>query len=366
MDKKTLSGLSISDFQKKVDGIETKLYVLTNKAGAEVTVLNYGARIVSLMVPDKNGTFIDVVTGYQTIDDYLTTTEKYFGAVCGRYANRIAGGKFTIDGVVYDRLALNNGPNNLHGGIKGFNSVMWGLALKEEQTIVLEYASDDGDEGFPGNIVTTVMYHLSDDNALYILYTAMTDRPTVLNMTNHSFFNLSGAGNPSINDHVLIIDADHYLPTDATAIPYGPQEKVEGTPFDFREPRYIGERIDDDFEQLVFGKGYDHNFVLNKPQGQLSICARSFSPQTGILMDVATTEPGIQLYTGNWMTGKLAGKHGQLYPMRSAFCLETQHFPDSPNKPEYPSTIIRPEQRYSSSTVYKFSITNYKLNDYGN
>jgi len=356
MDKKTLSGLLISDFEKMVDGFETRLFVLTNKTGAELTVLNYGARIVSLMIPDRNGTFVDVVAGYQTIDDYLTTTEKYFGAVCGRYANRIAGGKFTLDGVVYDRLALNNGPNNLHGGIKGFNSVMWNIIHKTDNTIVLNYCSNDGEEGFPGNLITNVLYHLSDENVVFIIYQAMTDKPTVINLTNHSFFNLSGAGNPSINDHLLAMDADHYLPTDATAIPYGPKETVEGTPFDFRYAHTIGERIDDDFEQLVFGKGYDHTFVLNRPERDLSINACCYSPQTGILMDVGTTEPGIQLYTGNWMTGKLAGKHGKRYPMRSAFCLETQHFPDSPNKPEYPSTILRPDKQYKSTTVYKFSI----------
>jgi len=356
MNKQTLSGLIISDFKKIVDGKETKLCVLTNKAGAEVTILNYGAKIVSLMVPDKNGTFVDVVTGHQTIDDYLTSKQPYFGGVCGRYGNRIANGKFTIDDVVYDQLAINNGPNNLHGGIKGFNAVVWELVQKDEQTVYLQYISADGEEGFPGKLTVSLLYYLSEKNEVFILHEATTDKPTVVNLTNHSFFNLSGAGNPSIGDHLLEINADYYLPTDKTAIPYGPKAKVEGTPMDFRQLQLVGDRIDDDFEQLVFAKGYDHTFVLNKKANELSFCARCVSPQTGIIMDVTTTEPGVQLYTGNWMTDSLVGKHGQRYPVRSALCLETQHFPDSPNKPDYPSTVLRPGERYRNYSVYKFSI----------
>ena len=374
MNSQTLSGLLTSDFQKIVDGKETWLCVLTNKVGAEITVLNYGAKIVSLMVPDKNGVMTDVVTGHDSIEDYLSSEEPYFGSICGRYGNRIAKGRFTLDDVVYDQLAINNGPNNLHGGLKGFNAVVWDMLQLDNQTVKLDYCSIDGEEGFPGTLETTVYYHLSDDNVLFIIYKAVTDKPTVLNLTNHSYFNLSGAGDPSIEDHILLINADHYLPTDNTAIPYGPMEKVEGTPMDFRTYYDIGERINDNFEQLVFGKGYDHTFVLNKrsPSSKevaheevpsteesrreaLAFCASCASFKTGIIMDTYTTQPGVQLYTGNWMTGNLVGKKGCRYPKRSAFCLETQHFPDSPNKPDYPSTTLRPDEVFESQTVYKFS-----------
>ena len=354
--QQTISGLNIADFQQVVDGKETKLYTLTNETGAEVTVLNYGAKIVSIMVPDHNGILTDVVLGHSTIGDYLASSEPYFGAVCGRYGNRIAQGRFTIDGVLFDKLAVNNGPNNLHGGLKGFNAVVWDMKQIDDQTVELHYSSADGEEGFPGVLETFVCYKLAKNNTLLILYYAITDKPTVVNLTNHTFFNLSGAGDPSIDDHLLLINADYYLPTDNTAIPYGPKEKVEGTPMDFRTFHEIGGRINDDFEQLRFGKGYDHTYVLNKEANELSICARCFAPKTGIIMDTFTTEPGVQLYTGNWLTDSLIGKNGKQYPARSAFCLETQHFPDSPNKPEYPSTTLRPGEVFKSDTAYRFSI----------
>ena len=364
MNSHTLSGLITSDFQKVVDGKKTWLSVLNNKAGAEITVLNYGAKIVSIMVPDRNGVMTDVVTGHSSIEDYLNSEEPYFGAICGRYGNRIAKGSFTLDDVVYDRLAINNGPNNLHGGLKGFNAVVWDMVQFDNQSVRLSYVSTDGEEGFPGSLETTIYYFLSDDSTLFIYYKAVTDKPTVLNLTNHSYFNLSGAGDPSIEDHLLLINADNYLPTDNTAIPYGPMEKVEGTPMDFRSYQEIGERINDNFEQLIFGKGYDHTFIINKkessspteaaPSSSPTFCASCASPKTGIVMDVYTTQPGVQLYTGNWMTGNLVGKNGHRYPMRSALCLETQHFPDSPNKPEYPSTILRPGEVFKSQTVYRF------------
>ena len=354
----TLSGLKTSDFQKVVDGKETWLCVLANKAGSEVTVLNYGAKIVSLMVPDRDGKMTDVVTGHSSIEDYLTSEEPYFGAVCGRYGNRIAKGQFTLDGVLYDKLAINNGPNNLHGGLKGFNAVVWDMEIIDSQTVRLKYTSADGEEGFPGRLDVSIAYRLTNDNGLIMLYQASTDKPTVVNLTNHSYFNLSGAGDPSIGDHLLMINADYYLPTDNTAIPYGPKEKVEGTPMDFRTPFAIGERINDDFEQLVFGHGYDHTFILNKNERKLAFCARCGSPKTGIVMEMYTEEPGVQLYTGNWMTGNLIGKNGQRYPKRSAFCLETQHFPDSPNKPEYPTTILRPGELFQSATNYVFLTDN--------
>jgi Galactose mutarotase and related enzymes len=354
--KVSLSCLDTDKFDKSVDGKQTQLVILRNKNGAEVTITNFGAKIVSIMVPDRKGVPTDVVTGHNSIDEYLTSEEPYFGAVCGRFGNRIAKGKFSIDGNTYDKLPINNGPNSLHGGIKGFNAQVWNIKKSDSQTVVLKYISVDGEEGYPGTLTTTITYHLSDNNEVEIIYNAETDKPTVLNLTNHSYFNLSGAGDAYIGDHLLTINADYYLPTDDTAIPYGPKEKVEGTPMDFRTPHEVGARINEPFEQLVFGNGYDHTYILNKKDKELSFCARCVSPKTGIVMDTYTTEPGVQLYTGNWMTGNFVGKNGQRYPKRAALCLETQHFPDSPNKPEYPSTILRPGEKFESKTIYKFSV----------
>ena len=352
----TRSKLSVANFQKLVDGKNTELCILSNKQGAELVVLNYGAKIVSLMVPDRDGRLTDVVTGHNSIEEYLTSEEPYFGAICGRYGNRIAKGRFTLDGVTYDQLPINNGPNCLHGGIKGFNSVVWDMKQLDGQTVELRYTAKDGEEGFPGELKTVVTYHLSDENEVEIRYRAETSKPTVLNLTNHSYFNLSGAGDPYVGDHLLTINADYYLPTDETAIPYGPKEAVEGTPMDFRTPHTVGERINEPFEQLKFGKGYDHTYILNKEKADdYAFCARCSSPKTGIVMEVYTSQPGVQLYTGNWMTGNFVGKNGQRYPERAALCLETQHFPDSPNKPEYPSTVLRPGETFESRTTYKFS-----------
>jgi aldose 1-epimerase len=331
------------------------LFVLTNKKGSEATVTNYGAKIVSLLVPDKLGNFVDVVTGHNSIKEYLSSEEPYFGAVCGRTGNRIANGKFTLEGQEYT-LAVNNGPNNLHGGIKGFNAVVWDAKQLDEQTVELTYLSVDGEEGFPGNLTTTITYRLTDDNALEISYQATTDKTTILNLTNHSYFNLSGAGDPYIGDHLLTILAETYLPTDSTAIPYGKPEPVKGTPMDFTTPHSIGSRINEDFQQLIFGKGYDHTYVLNSTDGSLALAVVCESPKTGIVMETYTTEPGVQLYTGNWMTGNFVAKNGKRYPERSAVCFETQHFPDSINKPEYPSIILKPGEVFNSETVYKFSI----------
>jgi aldose 1-epimerase len=349
----SITGLKRADFQKLVDGRQTDLFILINTNGLEMTVTNYGAKIVSLAVPDKSGKLIDVVTGHNNIDEYLSSEEPYFGAVCGRTGNRIAQGKFTLDGKTYS-LAINNGPNNLHGGIKGFNAVVWDAKQTDDQTVELTYLSRDGEEGFPGNLTTTVTYRLTNDNAVQIDYRAVTDRATIVNLTNHSYFNLSGAGDPYIGDHLLQINADRYLPTDETAIPYGPPEAVEGTPMDFRQPTEIGLRINDNFQQLIFGKGYDHTYVLNKTGNEPSFCARVKSPKTGIIMTVYTTEPGVQLYTGNWTTGNFAAKNGQRYPERSALCLETQHFPDSINHPEYPSVVLRPGEQFKSQTIFQF------------
>lgn len=352
----TLSGLLITDFSKIVDEKETSLCVLINKSGSELTVTNYGAIIVSLMIPDKDGKLTDVVTGYRSIDDYLKSERSYLGAVCGRYGNRIAKGIFKLDDVVYDQLAVNNGPNHLHGGNKGFDSVVWDLCQKDSQTVELTYTSVDGEEGYPGTLKATVIYRLTDDNEVVITYKAETDKPTVLNLTNHSYFNLSGIGDPSIYDHQVTINADYYLPTDDTSIPYGPPEKVENTPMDFRTPHAVGGRIEDHFEQLIFGNGYDHTYVINKKPCELGFAVRCISPKTDIVMDVYTTEPGVQLYTGNWLSGNYPGKNGLCYPKRSAICFETQHFPDSPNKPDYPTVVLRPGEEFTSQTVYKFSL----------
>ncbi|NLC49952.1 MAG: galactose mutarotase [Bacteroidales bacterium] len=351
----TKSGLVVDEFKKVIDNKKTNLYILTNNNGCELTITNYGAKIVSLMVPDKEGTLVDVVTGHGSIDAYLTSEEPYFGAICGRTANRIANGTFTLEDKTYT-LAINNGPNSLHGGVKGFNAVVWDVKEVLGNSIKLQYLSKDGEEGFPGNLTVNVTYTITSENTVIIDYSATTDMPTILNLTNHSYFNLSGAGDPSINDHVLTINANTYLPTDATAIPYGPAEEVKETPMDFTSPHTIGSRINDDFQQLMYGKGYDHTYVLNKRyKDEFSFCARCESPKTGIVMEVYTSEPGVQLYTGNWMTDKLTGKNGQKYPERSAVCFETQHYPDSINKPEYPTTELHPGETFKSKTSFKFT-----------
>ena len=350
------SGLLVEAFEKIVDGKQTGLYTLTNKSGCEVTITNYGAKIVSLMVPDKNGVFTDVVLGHPSIDEYLTSQEPYFGAVCGRTANRIAGGRFSLEGKEYP-LAVNNGPNSLHGGIKGYNAVVWDVKQITPNSIELFYLSPDGEEGFPGNLSVTIIYSLAEDNSLEICYRATTDKTTILNLTNHSYFNLSGQGDASIGDHLLVLNADYYLPTDDTAIPYGEAAPVKGTPMDFAEPHAIGERIDDDSEQLVFGNGYDHTFILNKNrEDEYAYAGICESPKTGIKMEIYTTEPGVQVYTGNWMTGNFAAKQGRHYPRRSAVCFETQHYPDSIHQPDYPSVILRPDEVFNSRTTYKFSV----------
>lgn len=354
--KNMLSGLDADKFDRTIDGKQTALYTLRNENGMEVAVTNYGAKIVSLIVPDKEGNPTDVVLGHDSIEGYLASEEAYFGAVCGRYGNRIAKGAFTLDGVVYDKLAVNNGPNSLHGGIKGFNAVVWDVLRHTDSLIRLAYTSADGEEGFPGKLEVEVEYSLTPTNELRITYQAVTDKPTVLNLTNHSYFNLSGAGDPSVADHILTIHAGSYLPTDETAIPYGAPESVEGTPMDFREPHPVGERIDESFMQLIWARGYDHTYILNKEgkPGELELASRCISPKTGIVMDTYTTQPGVQLYTGNWMTGNMRGKGSQRYPARAALCLETQHFPDSPNKPEYPTTVLCPGETYSEATTYAF------------
>lgn len=351
----TKSGLSPANFSGKVDGKDVQMYILTNSKGAEAAIINYGAKIVSLSVSDKNGKLTDIVLGHNSLDEYLSSEEPYFGAVCGRTGNRIAKGKFTLDGATY-QLAVNNGPNSLHGGLKGFNAVVWNAKQTDSQTLELTYLSKDGEEGFPGNLNVKITYRLTDDNVFEIDYEATTDKATILNLTNHSYFNLSGEGDASVNDHMLVMHASNYLPTDDTAIPYGKPEAVKGTPFDFTSEHSIGERIENDFEQLHFGKGYDHTFVLDKKDGELALAVECYAPKTGIKMDIYTTEPGVQVYTGNWMSGNFEGKHGHRYPARAAVCFETQHFPDSINKPEYPTIVLRPGEVFKSRTIHKFTV----------
>jgi aldose 1-epimerase len=351
----TLGGLNKKDFQKIIDGKPVDLYILSNKKGAEVSITNWGGKIVSIFVPDKQGKWVDVVLGKRNIEDYTDANEPYFGAICGRAANRIANAEFSLDGQVY-HLAKNAGVSSLHGGIKGFNSVVWEAKQPDGQTLELNYLAKDGEEGYPGNMQVTVIYKLTEDNALEIEFKATTDKATIHNLTNHSYFNLSGEGDPYVGDQELQINADYFMPTSDAAIPFGNFDQVEGTPFDFRTPHTIGERIEENHIQLIYGKGYDHNFILNKEGDELSFCAKAVSPKTGIVLEVYTTEPGVQLYTGNYLDGSFPGKNGHHYPIRSAFCLETQHFPDSIHHPEYPTTILRPGEVFRSKTIFKFSI----------
>lgn len=349
--------LKREDFQAEVDGKETDLFILKNKNEMEIAVTNYGGFVVAVMVPDKNGDYADVVLGHSSLHDYQHTPEPYLGSLVGRYGNRIAGGKFTLEGKEYT-LAINNGPNTLHGGLMGFNAVVWDAEQLNSQTLKLNYLSVDGEEGFPGNLSVEVIYHLSNDNALEISYQAMTDKTTIINLTQHSFFNLAGNAKPTpaICNHILTINADHYTPMDNVSVPTGQIAPVAGTPMDFRTPHVVGERIDDKFEQLVFGKGYDHCYVLNKKEaGELSFAAKVTEPESGRTLEVYTTEPGVQLYTGNWLGG-FEGKYGATYPERSAICLETQHFPDSPNKPHFPSVVLHPGEVYTQKCIYKFGI----------
>ena len=344
-------------FGKTPDGQPVELYVLTNENGAELAITNYGGAVVSLKVPDRSGKLADIVLGYDSADGYVND-KSYFGALVGRYGNRIAHAQFVLDGKTY-RLAKNNGDNSLHGGSKGFNKALWTakiLSGKDGQSLELSYLSKDGEEGFPGNLKVAVIYSWTDANALMIDYSATADKPTVVNLTNHAYFNLAGHGSGDILGHLLTIQADEFTPVDAGLIPTGELRVVAGTPFDFRKPTAIGARIDQDEAQLKLGGGYDHNFVLRRSgDAGESLAARVVEPTTGRVMEVWTTEPGVQFYTGNFLDGKTAGKGGRTYPRRSAFCLETQHYPDSPNQPKFPTVVVKPGQRYHTITTYKFS-----------
>jgi len=337
-----------------IDGKNVKLYTLKNKSGATVTITNYGGRVVSLLVPDKDNKLVDVVLGYDSIASYRKKGEPFFGALIGRYGNRIGKGKFSLDGKEY-QLQLNDGVNTLHGGTDGFYSKVWEAKQVDGQKLALSYISNDGEAGYPGKLEVNVTYTLTDENALQIDYTATTDKTTVVNLTNHAYFNLNGEGNKTILDHELTIAADSITPVDDTLIPTGKLLAVAGTSFDFTKVKTIGKAIDEKEEQLKFGKGYDHNFALKKHDDKMAV-ATVKSPSTGIVMEVYTTEPGLQFYSGNFLTGEdKDGKGGKAYPYRSAFCLETQHFPDAPNHPNFASTVLKPGETYKTSTTYKFS-----------
>ncbi len=354
--QKLKSGIDPQAFNKSLNGAAAKLFTLKNKNGLELSITNYGGRIVSLMVPDRSGKFEDVVLGYSSLDGYLNGNEQYFGAAIGRYGNRIAKGGFKLDDVNY-KIAVNNGPNALHGGIKGFSMKVWDAKQNSDQELEFTMVSPDMDEGYPGMLKVMIVYRLTDQNEVSIYYSASSNKPTVINLTNHSYFNLHGAGNKDILDHVLMINADHFTPVDSTLIPTGKLEPVKGTPFDFTTPATVGSRINDKHEQLTFGLGYDHNFVLNKEKDQkISLAASVYDPISGRFMQVFTNEPGVQFYCGNFLKGKEIGKGNKPYGFRSALCLETQHFPDSPNHPEFPSVVLRPGQIYSSACMYKFSV----------
>jgi aldose 1-epimerase len=338
------------DFGKTREGAAVRIYTLTNKNGVEATITNYGGRVVSLKVPDKKGVMGDVVLGFDSLEGYLNENP-YFGALVGRYANRIGHAQFTLNGMLY-KVPKNDGENALHGGLRGFDKVVWTPRELPDGGLELTYLSKDGEEGYPGNCKVTVVYHLTDDNELKIEYAASTDKATVINLTNHSYFNLKGSGD--ILGHLLTLNADRFTPVDGGLIPTGELKAVAGTPFDFRKSAAIGERIDQGDEQLKLGKGYDHNWVLNKKAFELSLAARVEDPGSGRVMEVRTTEPGIQFYTGNFLDGSIKGKKDIVYARRSALCLETQHFPDSPNKPKFPPAVLKAGAEYKSTTVYKF------------
>jgi aldose 1-epimerase len=345
------------EFGRLPDGTQVDAFTLANANGIVVRAITYGGIITSLRVPDRNGQLDDIVLGFDDLAGYLEENP-YFGAIIGRYGNRIAGGRFTLEGQDYT-LATNNGPNHLHGGITGFDKVVWQAEPFENGDsvgVTFSYTSSDGEEGYPGNLDVRVTYTLTAANELVFDYYAVTDRATPVNLTQHSYFNLAGDASDDILDHRLTVNADHFTPVDSTLISTGAIAPVAGTPFDFRSATAIGARIDQEQEQLRHGLGYDHNFVLNREDSTVTHAARVYDPQTGRLMDVYTTEPGIQFYAGNFLDGSITGKAGHVYGHRSGFCLETQHFPDSPNQPEFPSTILRPGEEYRSTTTYVFGV----------
>ncbi|RAI94766.1 aldose epimerase family protein [Algoriphagus yeomjeoni] len=334
---------------------KVETYEIKNANGIKMKVTNFGARVTHLWVPDKDGNPVDVVLGFETLDGYLESSEKYFGAAIGRYGNRIADGKFTLNGEEYT-LPQNNNGQTLHGGPGGMDFVIWDVEKSGENALIFSYTSPDGEEGFPGELKVKMIYTLTDDNEFKVTYEAETDKATPVNLTHHSFFNLNGAGNGTVLNHTLQLNASKYTPVNEVLIPTGEVPSVIGTPFDFTTPTLIGERIENENEQLKFGGGYDHNWVLDKTGNSLTQAAVISSPLTGIEMEVWTTEPAIQFYSGNFLDGTITGKGGKVYEQRSAFCLETQHYPDSPNQPNFPSTILEPGEKYEQTCIYKFGL----------
>lgn len=352
-----LCGLKREDFQATVNGKQTDLFILKNSQGNEVAITNYGGAICAIMVPDRDGKHANVIQGHDNIQDVINSPEPYLSTLIGRYGNRIARGKFQLNGKQYE-LAVNNGPNSLHGGAKGWNAKVWDALQMNDKTLVLKYVSPYGEEGYTGEMKVTVVYSFTDENELVIEYMAQTNKKTILNLTSHGFFSLQGIDNPTppIDDQICQINADYYLPIDETSIPTGEIRFVKGTPFDFREPKAVGKDIDADDEQIKNGAGYDHCYVLNKKEeGELSFAARLVEPKSGRTMEVYTTEPGVQLYSDNWADG-FRGSHGATFGRRSAICFECQHFPDSPNHPYFPSVVLRPGEEYKQKTIYKFGI----------
>jgi aldose 1-epimerase len=337
------------------DGRPVILYTLKNSHGLEVHAMNYGGIIQAIRVPDRKGQFADIVLGHDTAEGYMPNPP-YLGAIVGRYANRIANGTFTLDGKTY-ALPKNDGPNTLHGGTtRTFDKVVWeSQPLKDKTGVAFEYLSKDGEEGFPGNLKVKVTYTLTDSNELVIDYEATTDKATPINVSQHSYFNLKGAGNGDILDHEVMLNADRFTPVDKNLIPTGELRAVKGTPFDFTASTKIGSRIDDNYEQLVLGHGYDHNFVLNRKGSGMTLAARVYEPTTGRVLEVTTTQPAVQFYTGNFLDGTITGKEGHVYKRRYGFCLETQHYPDSPNHPDFPTTILKPGETFHQTTAFKFS-----------
>lgn len=341
-----------SGFEQTIDGKQIKLYYLKGKNGMQAAITNYGGRVVSLLVKSQAGNMVDVIAGFDNLKGYQESAGNYYGALIGRYGNRIADGKFKLDGKEYS-MFINNTPNTLHGGKVGFDSKVWDAVQPNEHTLELTYHSADMEEGFPGNLDVKVTYVVTRYNSLEITYEANTDKPTVINLTNHAYFNLNGPGSGTILKHIMQINADDYTPVNKNLIPTGKIESVKGTPFDFRAPLPIGDRIDDDNEQVKFGHGYDHNYVLNNHNAQIPV-ATVIGDKTGLILKVFTTQPGVQFYTGNFMQGAFKMKGGFPDARRTAFCLETQHYPDSPNQPAFPSTVLEPGKPFKSITLYQF------------
>jgi len=341
---------------KTAAGDAVELYTLTNSKGMEARITTYGAIVVSLKAPDRTGAMGDVINGFDSIDGYVQQPPPpYFGAIVGRYGNRIGKGTFTLDGKLYTLAKNDNGINHLHGGLRGFDKMVWKGKEGAGQSLELTYMSKDGEEGYPGNLTATVTYTLTDNNELKIDYLATTDKATVVNLTNHSYFNLAGQGEGDVLGHMVTINADKFTPVDKGLIPTGELKDVAGGPLDFRTAHAIGERIEDKDQQMVYGGGYDHNWVLNRTGPELSLAAKVTEPKTGRVLEVWTLEPGLQFYTGNFLDGTLHGKGGKVYTKRSAFCMETQHYPDSPNKPSFPTTELKPGAKYQTTTIYRFS-----------